>query len=151
MSAIAHNESAPSPQPRYVWRNHQRKTSSTFSVGNERERVVALSRSIAVAAIEVLHGTRPAQQLARWSTPEIVEKMRRRAELIQHRRAMEPAEAPIHATHRHSEVLRQRVCKVATGVYEVALVIRDDCRSRAVVVRVEQPERAWRITVLEIG
>ena len=40
---------------------------------------------------------------------------------------------------------------VGDGIYEASLVICDDARSRAVVVRAERQEQAWRITVLEIG
>ncbi|MDO4254151.1 MAG: Rv3235 family protein [Kocuria sp.] len=151
MSTIARGEATPTPHPRYVWRQKQRAAPTTFPPGHERERITALSRSIAVAALEVLDGIRPAQQLGRWTTQEIVDKLRRRAELVQQRRKIEPTSSPVQANHRNSEVLRQRVCHVADGVYEIALVVRDDSRSRAVVVRVERPERAWCVTVLEIG
>lgn len=152
MSIIARSEATPHRPSGYVWRSQQRATPApAFAPGDERERVTALSRSIAVAALEVLQGTRPAQQLARWTTQEIVDKLRRRADLMQQRRLLEPAGAPVHAAHQHSEVLRQRVCHVDDGIYEVALVVRDDARTRAVVLRVERPERAWRITVLDIG
>lgn len=152
MSIIARSETAPHKPAGYVWRSQQRGSAApTFAPGDEHERITALSRAMAVAALEVLQGTRPAQQLARWSTPEIVDKLRRRAELMVQRRLMEPTGAPVHAAHQHSEVLRQRVCPVNDGIYEVALVVRDDARTRAVVLRLERPERAWRITVLEIG
>ncbi|MDO5619584.1 Rv3235 family protein [Kocuria sp.] len=151
MSIIARSETAPPAPSGYRWRNQQTTEPATFTPGDERERITALSRSLTVAALEVLDGNRPAHQLARWTTYDIVEKLRRRAELIQRRRSMEPAAATVQAIHRHSEVLRQRVCQVADGIYEVALVVQDESRVRAVVLRVERPERAWRITVLEIG
>lgn len=122
-----------------------------MSPGTERERAGALTRAIGVAAVEVLAGARPASQLARWAEPEIVEKLRRRAALLQRRRELEPEQAPVHRVHQHSEVLSQRVCCVDDGVYEVALVVRDDARTRAVVLRAERPQRAWVITVLEVG
>lgn len=150
MSIFARSEAAGTQQHGYVWRGRQ-QAATTFAPGTERERVTALTRAVAVAALEVMAGTRPAAQLLRWTTPEIVDKLRRRSGVLQQRRLLEPPQAPVHATHRHSEVLRQRVCHVTEGVYEVALVIRDDARTRALVIRAERPELAWRVTVLEIG
>lgn len=135
----------------YVWRQQQRAAQRSITPGTERERATALIRAVAVAAVEVLAGARPAGQLSRWAEPEIVDRLHRRAVLLQRRRGLEPAEAPVHRVHQHSEVRSQRVCPVGDGIYEAALVICDDARSRAVVVRAERQEQAWRITVLEIG
>ncbi|WP_144793234.1 Rv3235 family protein [Kocuria palustris] len=135
----------------YVWRGQQRAQEARTAPGTERERAAALTRAVAVAAVEVLAGARPAAQLTRWVEPEIVERLHRRCVLLQRRRRLEPPEAPVHRVHQHSEVLGQRVCAVAEGIYEAALVIRDDARSRAVVVRAERSEHSWRVTVLEIG
>lgn len=150
MSMTARSATVPHKGHGYIWRSDQR-AAPTFSPGTERERVSALTRAVTVAALEVLAGSRPASQLMRWTSAEIVEKLRRRAEVLKYRRLAEPAQAPVHAAHRHAEVLRQRVCHVAEGVYEVALVIRDDSRTRAVVLRAERPQNAWLVTVLEIG
>lgn len=155
MTVAARRPSSPSPAERarppqrYVWR--AQPPQEPRAPGAERERAAALTRAVAVAAIEVLAGTRPASQLARWAEPEIVEKLRRRAWLLQRRRELEPPEAPVHRVHQHSEVLSQRVCCVADGIYEAALVVRDASRTRAVVLRAEKPDRSWRITVLEVG
>ncbi|MCY1683130.1 UNVERIFIED_CONTAM: Rv3235 family protein [Kocuria sp. CPCC 205295] len=142
---------APGTARPYVWRQQQRTAPRPSAPGTERERATALIRAVAVAAVEVLAGARPARQLARWAEPEIVDRLHRRAVLLQRRRALEPAEAPVHRVHQHSEVRSQRVCAVDAGIYEAALVICDDARSRAVVVRAERQEQAWRITVLEVG
>ncbi|KAA9395584.1 hypothetical protein FCK90_00720 [Kocuria coralli] len=150
MSIVARNESTPRRAAGYIWRAEQR-AAQDLRPGTERERVTALTRAVTVAALEVLAGTRTAGQLLRWTTPEIVEKLRRRAELLQQRRTHEPSNTALQGVYRHSEVVRQRVCHVADGVYEVALVVRDDARTRAVVLRAERPEQAWRITILEIG
>lgn len=156
MTVAARRSSSPSPAERarrpqrYVWRGQSPHEESS-APGTERERAAALTRAVAVAAIEVLAGARPAGQLARWAEPEIVDKLRRRAWLLQRRRELEPPEAPVHRVHQHSEVLSQRVCCVADGIYEAALVVRDASRSRAVVLRTEKQERSWRITVLEVG
>lgn len=135
----------------YVWRQHQRASHAPTAPGTQRERATALIRAVAVAAVEVLAGARPAGQLARWVEPEIVDRLHRRAALLQQRRRLEPDDAPVHRVHQHSEVRGLRVCAVDDGLYEAALVVCDDARSRAVVVRAELTEGAWRITVLEIG
>lgn len=150
MSIIASSEPSATRGRGYVWRG-ERQGATSFSPGTERERITAMTRAVAVAALEVLAGSRSAVQLNRWVTPEIVEKLRRRAELLHQRRRLEPHNAMVQQTHRHSEVLRQRVCHVAEGAYEVALVIRDDARTRALVLRAERRDLAWRVTVLDVG
>lgn len=118
---------------------------------DELGRVTALARSIGQAAVEVLGGSRPAAQLSRWTTPEIVERFQQRAEMLRLLQEQFEGKAALQELHRNPHVRRCRVCRVDHGVYEVALVIVEPRRSRAVAMRVERLGRGWSVTQLEVG
>jgi Family of unknown function (DUF6459) len=93
------------------------------------------------AALEVTTGLRPPAQLQAWTSDDV------------------------HATlqHRHAAVLRSsarprrfrvRSVHVATpqqGVAEVAAVVSDGVRYRAVAFRMEGRDQRWRVTALQLG
>ncbi|MFI7581685.1 Rv3235 family protein [Kocuria sp. M1N1S27] len=118
---------------------------------DELGRVTALARSIAQAAVEVLGGTRPAAQLGRWTTPEIVQRFQQRADMLRLLQEQFEGKAALQELHRNPHVRRCRVCRVDHGVYEVALVVVEPRRSRAVAMRVERLGRGWSVTQLEVG
>lgn len=118
---------------------------------DELGRVTALARSIGQAAVEVLGGSRPAAQLSRWSTPEIVERFQQRADMLRLLQEQFEGKAALQELHRNPHVRRCRVCRVDRGVYEVALVVVEPRRSRAVAMRVERLGRGWSVTQLEVG
>jgi hypothetical protein len=120
-------------------------------VHDELGRVTALARSIGQAAVEVLGGSRPAAQLARWTTPEIVQRFQQRAEMLRLLQEQFEGKAQLQELHRNPHVRRCRVCRVDRGVYEVALVVAEPRRSRAVAMRVERLGRGWSVTQLEVG
>lgn len=119
--------------------------------GDELGRVTALARSIGQAAVEVLGGSRPAAQLGRWSTPEIVQRFQQRADMLRLLQEQFAEKAALQDLHRSPHVRRCRVCRVGHGVYEVALVVVEPRRSRAVAMRVERLGRGWSVTELEVG
>ncbi|MDM7853982.1 Rv3235 family protein [Cellulomonas alba] len=100
---------------------------------------------IALGAVEVLAGRRSVAQLARWVTPGVYEVLRMRAALTAQ------AIGSGSAAGRHPSVRRVRVCVVAPGVVEAAVVAEDADRVRAVAVRLEGWRGQWRATALEIG
>ncbi|MFW3387122.1 UNVERIFIED_CONTAM: Rv3235 family protein [Kocuria sp. CPCC 205274] len=120
-------------------------------VDDELGRVTALARSIGQAAVEVLGGSRPAAQLGRWTTPEIVERFQQRADMLRLLQEQFEGKAALQELHRNPHVRRCRVCRVDRGVYEVALVVVEPRRSRAVAMRVERLGRGWSVTQLEVG
>jgi hypothetical protein len=93
------------------------------------------------AALEVAAGLRPPAQLQGWTSDDV------------------------HATlqHRHAAVLRAagrpRRCRVRSvhvatpreGVAEVAAVVGDGVRCRAVAFRMEGRNERWRVTALQLG
>ncbi|GAA5201316.1 hypothetical protein GCM10023346_45440 [Arthrobacter gyeryongensis] len=122
-----------------------RKAAQIRSLDGE---IRALARSIAQAAVEVLAGTRPAQQLSRTLDPGCLGA-------LQHRAALTRAHAANHGgqsrVHRSPMVRSVRVCAVNDGVYEASLVVSEELRSRAVAMRLEESNGAWKVTALEIG
>lgn len=117
--------------------------------GDEGREICAMSRSTVQAAIEVLAGTRPAQQLARRLDPRCLAALQHRAALT--RRAAAGNPPAMGRLHRNPSVRSVRTCQVSADVYEASAVVVDELRVRAVALRFERSRLAWRITVLEIG
>ena len=133
-----------------------RQTGSTAGTDAETaHRIAGIARSVAQGALEVLGGSRPLQQMARWLDPENYERLQLRANLV---RCISSApikrgsHGQVHAsTHRHVVVRSARVCLVSPGIYEASVVAFDQKRVRAVALRIEQRRGMWRVTALEIG
>ncbi|MCC3276831.1 MULTISPECIES: Rv3235 family protein [unclassified Arthrobacter] len=118
-------------------------------------RVKAICQSVALAALEVLGGVRPLQQMSRWLDPENYERMQLRANLVRglrqnpagrSRTAPDPQQL-----HRGVRIRSCRICPVAEGIYEGAVVALENDRARAVALRVQLRRGLWRVTALEIG
>ncbi|MDQ0030212.1 Rv3235 family protein [Arthrobacter bambusae] len=123
-----------------------RNTPQLLSVDGE---IRALARSIAQAAVEVLAGTRPVQQLSRTLDPRCLAALQHRAELTRGHAAS--AQGGQSRLHRSPMVRSVHVCAVMDGVYEASLVVSEELRSRAVAMRLEASNGAWKVTALEIG
>jgi len=108
-----------------------------------------LARSIVQAAVEVLAGTRPVQQLSRSLDPKCLSALQHRAALTRAHAAR--AQAGRSRLHRSPVVRSVHVCAVKEGVYEASLVVSEELRSRAVAMRLEGSNDAWKVTALEIG
>ncbi|MHA7209483.1 Rv3235 family protein [Arthrobacter sp. MDT1-65] len=115
-------------------------------------RISGIARSVAQGALEVLGGSRPLQQMARWLDPENYERLHLRANLV---RCINDAPVgrgiALPRAHRHIIVRSARVCSVGPGIYEASVVAYDQKRVRAVALRIERRRGAWRVTALEIG
>ena len=97
------------------------------------------------AVVEVLGGSRPSSQLARWLTSDVYAALQRRAGLAARlRRGAAPA---VH----HAVVRRVRVCEPRDGVVEACAVVIDGGRVRAVALRLEGLDGRWRATAVEVG
>lgn len=116
---------------------------------DEGREICAISRSTVQAAIEVLAGTRPAQQLARRLDPRCLAALQHRAILT--RKAAAGNSPAAGRLHRNPSVRSVRACHVSADVYEASAVVVDESRVRAVALRFERSRLVWRITVLEIG
>lgn len=116
-------------------------------------RISGIARSVAQGALEVLGGSRPLQQLARWLDPENYERLQLRTNLV---RCIDPAPAggpgsSPRTAHRHVVIRSARVCRVDAEVFEASVVAFDQKRVRAVALRIERRRGVWRVTALEIG
>lgn len=100
------------------------------------------ARRIIQAVLEVCEGTRSTDQLSRWLTPEIRERVGRRGQLAR-RRARRSARPPV--------VRTLRTCHPADGVCEVAAVVWTGGRTRALAVRLSGVDGRWLVTALELG
>lgn len=118
------------------------------SVDEHRE-VCAISRSTVQAAIEVLAGTRPAQQLSRRLDPRCVAALQHRAALT--RSAGSGGSRTARLLHRNPSVRSVHACRISEHVYEACAVVVEEARIRAVALRIERSKAVWRVTVLEIG
>ena len=101
-----------------------------------------------LAALEVTHGVRPAAQLVRWTTPEVHEALARRAALAGRLRSGRAAPAMVSGALRVGTVL---TCQTTVHACEVAAVVHDRDRVRAVAMRLEGLGTRWRVTALQIG
>ena len=116
---------------------------------DEAREICAISRSTVQAAIEVLAGIRPAQQLARRLDERCLAALQHRAALT--RRVPCGASPTAGRLHRNPSVRSVRACRVSADVYEASAVVVEELRVRAVALRLERSRLAWRVTVLEIG
>lgn len=116
---------------------------------DEGRDICRICRGTVQAAIEVLAGTRPAQQLARRLDERCLAALQHRAALT--RRVASGNSPTAGRLHRNPSVRTVRACKVSEDVYEASAVVVDDLRVRAVAMRLERSQLHWRVTVLEIG
>ncbi|BCW67739.1 hypothetical protein NicSoilB4_25020 [Arthrobacter sp. NicSoilB4] len=116
---------------------------------DETREICAISRSTVQAAIEVLAGIRPAQQLARRLDERCLAALQHRAALT--RRVPCGASPTAGRLHRNPSVRSVHACRVSADVYEASAVVVEELRVRAVALRLERSRLAWRVTVLEIG
>lgn len=119
--------------------------------GQTDARISAIARSVSQGALEVLGGSRPLQQMARWLDPENYERLQLRTNLVRCVGATRAECGADTSAHRQVVVRSARVCPVGDGVYEASVVAFDRKRIRAVALRIEQRRGSWRVTALEIG
>ncbi|MDN3309888.1 Rv3235 family protein [Microbacterium oryzae] len=104
--------------------------------------VVALTRGI----LEVLAGTREADQLARWLAEETYLKLVTRANLS--RRARSARRVAVQRPVFTVRTMRQM--SPADGVVEVTVIVTMPDRTRAIAMRLEGLDRRWRATDIRI-
>lgn len=128
---------------------HEAEALRTLQIAGENSEVCAITRGTVQAAVEVLAGTRPIQQLSRRLDQRCLASLQHRAALT--RRLAAGSSPTAGRLHRNPYVRSVRACEVADGIYEASAVVVDELRVRAVAVRLERSHQVWRITALEIG
>jgi hypothetical protein len=135
-----------------VWNGSGRGFPAPSDARGEAQLVGTMAGKIGLAAVEVLAGSRPVHQLARWLAPASYEALQLRASLTQEaQRASVPGVNNVRQLHRNPLVRSVHCSPVRAGVYEASLVIMEKQRIRAVAMRLEQTRGAWKVTALEIG
>lgn len=117
---------------------------------DEASEILAITRNTVQAAMEVLAGIRPVNQLARRLDPRCLAVLQHRAALIR-REQSRSASPSLARLHKNSIVRSVRACEVAPGIYEASAVVVDDIRARAVAVRLERSKQVWRVTEFLVG
>lgn len=102
----------------------------------------AWARRLITAIVETMDGLRPPNQLNRWVSPDIRDRINRRGILARQRR-QRPSGPP--------RVRALQVCEPVDGVAEVAAVIGHRARVRALALRMTGIDGRWLITALELG
>ncbi|ANS78407.1 hypothetical protein SGUI_1011 [Serinicoccus hydrothermalis] len=93
------------------------------------------------AVLEVCAGSRPVEQLSRWMSGDVRDRVARRAQLARRRTVR----------HRPPRVRALLTCHPADGVCELSAVVVLDGRVRALAVRMSGVDGRWVITALELG
>ncbi|OLT15252.1 hypothetical protein BJF86_09225 [Serinicoccus sp. CNJ-927] len=93
------------------------------------------------AVLEVCAGSRPVEQLSRWLSPDVRDRIGRRGQLARRRAGR----------HRPPRVRTLLTCHPADGVCELSAVILLDGRVRALAVRMSGVDGRWVITAFELG
>lgn len=126
---------APRPRPRDTTFERQPTPTAQLPPAD------AFAARLAVAAVEVAAGARPATQLMRHCAPRVFESLVRRQAHRAGRLTRRPAVA----------LRRVRVCHVRDGVVEAAVIVVVARRVRPVAVRLEGLDGRWLVTALEMG
>lgn len=119
----------------------------------DAQRITGIARSIAQAALEVLGGTRPVQQMARWLDPRSYERLVLRSNMVREmqQQAGSGRQQSGSRLHRNAVVRSTRICRISAIAYEATLVVAERDRVRAVALRLELRRGLWKVTALEIG
>jgi hypothetical protein len=105
-----------------------------------------LLRNLTIGVLEVLAGTREADQLARWLGEDAFRALVTRANLSARARSARnaPLARPVH------RVLSVHHRSPADGVVEAVVIVSGPARTRAVAIRLEGWDSRWRATSLAL-
>ncbi|WP_446724876.1 Rv3235 family protein [Micrococcus sp. KRD128] len=111
---------------------------------------------IAVACVEVETGRRALRDLSAWLSPEVLDKLTRRMELLGAVAPTGPGRRPAAAVPPRASAsaprpVGARVCEVAPGRVEASATVLWEGRARAFALRLERRLSRWKVTSVEIG
>ncbi|MGN6246140.1 MAG: Rv3235 family protein [Motilibacteraceae bacterium] len=105
------------------------------------------ARRLTQAVLEVLAGNRPAAQLVRWTSAEVLAGVTARVGALAHGAPGGSAAA----SGRRPTVRSVRVSEVCDGVAEVSAVVVRNGRAGALALRLEGRDGRWQCTAFEAG
>ena len=105
-----------------------------------------LLRNLTHCAIEALAGARDLEQLARWVTDEVYQRLQKRVILAARSRRARgvTTQRPVFS------VGRIHRCEPADGVIEAVLIVEQRHRFRSVAIRLEGFDARWRASVIAV-
>lgn len=121
----------------------------TLPTPDERAAVHRVAGNVARGALEVLAGSRQAQQLVSVLDPAIFRALLVRAELTKN--AYQSNCTNIDKLHQSVRVNSVHSCWIAPGIYELSIVVAERLRCRALALRIEKQGGNWKVTALLIG
>ncbi|MFN2319957.1 MAG: Rv3235 family protein [Dermatophilaceae bacterium] len=104
-----------------------------------------VAASLAQALVEVLAGRRPVVQMVRWTSPAVYAGLTARAS-VAHRRRLSHNGTAVRVTVRRVIVTRPR-----DDIAEVAIVVIDGSRVRAIAMQLRGADGRWCVEALQVG
>lgn len=103
-------------------------------------------KALATGVVEVIAGTRQVDQLARWLSDEVYQRLQFRARRAEAQRT----EQGIKAHYQNLTVGGLRTCSPRDGVIESVVLLSSKSRTRAVTIRLEGINSRWRATSVSV-
>jgi len=101
---------------------------------------------LATGVVEVIAGTRQVEQLARWLTDDVYQRLQFRARRAEAQRS----EQGIKAHYQNLSVGGLRTSSPRDGVIESVILLSSKSRTRAVTIRLEGINARWRATSVSV-
>lgn len=103
-------------------------------------------KALATGVIEVISGTRQVDQLARWLSDDVYQRLQLRARKAQAQRV----EQGVSAHYQNLSVGGLRTSSPRDGVIESVVLLNSKTRTRAVTIRLEGINSRWRATSVSV-
>ncbi len=101
---------------------------------------------LATGVVEVIAGTRQVDQLARWLSDDVYQRLQFRARRAEAQRI----EQGVKAHYQNLRVGGLRTCSPRDGVIESVVLLSSRSRTRAVTIRLEGINSRWRATSVSV-
>lgn len=101
---------------------------------------------LATGVVEVIAGTRQVDQLARWLSDDVYQRLQYRARRAEAQRV----EQGVKAHYQNLRVGGLRTCSPRDGVIESVVLLSSRSRTRAVTIRLEGINSRWRATSVSV-
>lgn len=101
---------------------------------------------LATGVVEVIAGTRQVDQLARWLSDDVYQRLQFRARKAEAQRV----EQGVKAHYQNLRVGGLRTCSPRDGVIESVVLLSSRSRTRAVTIRLEGINSRWRATSVSV-
>jgi hypothetical protein len=117
-----------------------------YSKTSELPDPVESLKVLATGVVEVIAGTRQVEQLARWLSDDVYQRLQFRARRAEAQRA----EPGIKAHYQNLSVGGLRTSSPRDGVIESVILLSSKSRTRAVTIRLEGINARWRATSVSV-